>query len=84
MKTPIYSGKLNPKELIDWIRDMETLFDMEQTEEGEDGMYEVEGHASLWWNNVQLKIQRECKDKIKTWIKWWLKSKVDLPMSITL
>jgi len=28
METPTYSGSVNPKELIDWVRDMETFFDM--------------------------------------------------------
>jgi len=32
-ETPTYSGSLNPKELIDWVRDMETFFDMEKIED---------------------------------------------------
>ena len=44
MGTPTYSGSLNPEELIDWVRDMEKLFDMEQIEDSKskDGLQEAE------------------------------------------
>ena len=68
LETPTYSGSLNPKELIDWARDMENFFDMEQIEYPKrvnmDCM-KLKGHASLWWDTMQLERKRKGKDKIR-------------------
>ena len=69
MNTSTYSRCLNPYELINWIRDMDKLFDMKQIEYPNrvklDSM-KLKGHASLWWDFVQFDRQRKHKDKIKT------------------
>ena len=54
-KIPIYQGILNPKELIDWINDMENLFDYEEMEEEKKVKFVVtklKGHLELWWDGV--------------------------------
>ena len=53
LEIPIYQRSLNPKELIDWINDMEKLFDYEEIEEEKRVKFDVTklmGHATLWWD----------------------------------
>ena len=50
-----YSGGLNPEELLDWINDMEKLFDYEEMNEEKKVKFDVKklkGHTSLWWDGV--------------------------------
>ena len=53
----IYQGSLNPEELIDWINDMEKFFDYEEMEEEKKVKFAItklKGHATLWWDGVQV------------------------------
>ena len=66
----IYQGSLNPEELIDWINDMEKFFDYEEMEEEKKVKFVVtklKGHATLWWDGVQVERRRLCKQPIKNW-----------------
>ncbi len=66
----IYTGSLSPKELIDWINDMEKFSDYEETKEGQKVRFVVpklKGHAKLWWDGVQAKRRRLGKQPIKNW-----------------
>lgn len=65
---PIYQGRLNPEELIDWINDMEKLFDCEEMKEEKKVKFVVtklKGHATLWWDGVQVERRRLGKQPIR-------------------
>ena len=66
----IYVGGLNPEELIDWINDMEKLFDYEETEDEKKVKFAVtklKGYGLLWWDGVQAKRRKLGKQPIKNW-----------------
>eukprot|EP00253_Pinus_taeda_P007293 PITA_07293 len=70
LEVSIYTGSLSPEELIDWINNMEKLFDYEEIDEGKKVKFVVtklKGHATLWWDGVQAKIRRIGKQPIKNW-----------------
>lgn len=65
-----YSGSLDPEDLIDWFREMEKYFDIEQIEDPKrvkTACLRLKGHASLWWDNVQVDRVKKGKEKIKSW-----------------
>jgi hypothetical protein len=56
MDIPVYEGKLDAKELLDWIRALDTYFDYEDFEEDKKVKHVVtrlKGHATLWWDELQ-------------------------------
>ena len=56
MDVPTYLGSLNPEELIDWVREMEKYFDIEQIKDPKRVkvyFLKLRGHTSLWWENIQ-------------------------------
>ena len=62
--TPIYFGSFNPKELIDWIGEMEKYFEIEWITDPMRVRFSItklRSHASLWWDKLQL--NRECGGK---------------------
>ena len=67
---PVYKGDLNPEELIYWIYDMEKFFDYEEMEDEKKVKFVVtklKGHATLWWDGVQVERKRLGKQPIKNW-----------------
>ena len=57
---------------MDWISDMENLFEFENTPDNRKVKFAItrlKGHASLWWEHLQSDRQRRGKEKIKTWLK---------------
>ena len=52
-----YDGKLDPNDVLDWISDVEIV------------VTRLKGHASLWWENLQMDRQRRGMEKIKAWPK---------------
>ena len=55
MEVSMYLRSLNPRNLINSIREMEKYFDMELIEDPtrvEVDCLKLKGHASLWWDNV--------------------------------
>jgi hypothetical protein len=64
MDIPVYEGNLDAKEILDWIRDLDTYFDYEDVEEDKKVKHVVtrlKGHAALWWDELQA--DRRCKGK---------------------
>jgi hypothetical protein len=60
----IYEGSLDAKELLDWIRALDTYFDYEEIEEDKKVRHDVmllKGHATLWWDELQ--VDRRSKGK---------------------
>ena len=54
-EVPMYQGGLDPNELLDWINEMEKIFDYDETSEERKVKFVVtrlKGHASLWWNGM--------------------------------
>ena len=55
MDIPVYEGKLDVEELLDWIRALDTYFDYEDVEEDKKVKHVVtilKGHAALWWDEL--------------------------------
>ena len=53
---PFYSGRLDPKELIDWMNSMNKHFDYAEVKEDRKVRFVFtrwRGNASLWWDGVQ-------------------------------
>ena len=70
METPTYSRSLNLEEFINWVRDMEKFFDMEQIEDPKRvkmSCMKLKWNSLLWWDTMQLERQRKGKDKIRNW-----------------
>ena len=67
-----YDGKLDTNVVLDWISNMEKFFEYENTPNNRMVnimVTRLKGHASLWWENLQIDRQRRGKEKIKTWPK---------------
>ena len=67
-----YDGKLDTNFVLDWISDMEKLFEYENTPDNRKvkiAVSRLKGHASLWWEHLQTDRQRRGKEKIRTWLK---------------
>ena len=67
-----YDGKLDINVVLDCILDIEKLFEYENTPDNRKVkiiVIKLKGHASLWWEHLQIDRQRKGKQKIKTWEK---------------
>jgi hypothetical protein len=70
MDIPVYEGNLDAKELLDWIRVLDTYLDYEDVEEDKKVKHDVtrlKGHATLWWDEIQANKRCKGKQKIKSW-----------------
>jgi hypothetical protein len=70
MDIPVYEGNLDAEELLDWIRALDTYFDYEDVEEEKKFKHVVtrlKGHATLWWDELQVDRCCKGKQKIKSW-----------------
>jgi hypothetical protein len=70
MDIPVYEGNLDVEEILDWIRALDKYFDYEDVEEDKKVKHAItrlKGHATLWWDEMQ--VDRHCKgnQKIKSW-----------------
>ena len=66
----MFSGNLNPDELIDWINELEEYFEYEDIKDPDRVKYaktKMKGHAKIWWQEVQLERNRRGKEKIMKW-----------------
>ena len=64
----VYERNLDPEELLDWIRALDTYFDYEDVEEDKKVKHAVtrlKGHASLWWDEIQADRHYKGKQKMK-------------------
>ena len=67
---PTYEGSLTTEHLIDWINELDKYFEYDEFEEDAKVKLVVtrlKGHASLWWDNVQVERRRNNKPLIKRW-----------------
>jgi hypothetical protein len=75
----VYEGNLDTKELLDWIRALDTYFDYEDVEEDKKMKHVVtrlKGHATLWWDELQADRRYNGKQEIKSWDRMITKMKV--------
>ncbi|GKF45772.1 putative unclassified retrotransposon protein, partial [Tanacetum coccineum] len=71
-------GKLDPDELVEWIRTVERVFDYKETTDDNKVKIvalKLRKYALTWWSNVCLKRERMRKEKIRTWPKMKAKMK---------
>ena len=67
---PTYEGSLTIEHLIDWINELDKYFEYDELEEDEKvklAATRLKGHASLWWDSVQVERRRKNKPLIKSW-----------------
>eukprot|EP00253_Pinus_taeda_P012323 PITA_12323 len=72
IEIPMYEGRLNAEELMDWIRSIDQYFDYEEVEENKRVKFSVtrlKGHAAIWWDELETSRTRKGKYKIKQWDK---------------
>ena len=68
-KFPSYEGSLTAKHLINWINELDKYFEYDELEEDEKvklAATRLKGHASVWWDNVQVERRRKNKPLIKS------------------
>lgn len=67
-----YDGSLTTKILIYWINELHKYFDYEEIDDDKRVKFAVtmlKGHATLWWDNVQVERKKQDKPLIKSWDK---------------
>jgi hypothetical protein len=70
MDVPMYEGRLDVEELLDWIRSMDKYFEYEDVDEGRkvrDVVTRLKGHTTLWWDELQAERRSKGKQKINNW-----------------
>ena len=63
-----FAGGMNLEEMVDWINEMNKCFDYEEMSEDKKVKFAVtklKGHATLWWDGVQVERRRVGKQPIK-------------------
>ena len=68
VEVTMYEGNLNVEELMDWINALAKYFDFEEIEDKKQVKYattKLKGHATIWWDELQLHRERRGKSKIK-------------------
>jgi hypothetical protein len=72
VEIPDFEGKLQPDEFVDWLQTVERVFEYKEVPEEKKVKIiavKLKKHASIWWENLKKKREREGKRKIKTWEK---------------
>jgi hypothetical protein len=78
IEVPMYEGNLDAGELLDWIRSMDKHFDYEDVDEErkvKQVVTRLKGHATLWWDELQVERRSKGKQKTKIWDKMVAKLK---------
>ena len=81
IEVPMYSGNLNVEELMDWINALSKYFDLEEIEDKKKVGYvatRLKGHASIWWDELQIHQERRGKKQVNSWYKMLYKIKSQL------
>ena len=69
---PNFEGKLQPDDFVDWLQTVERVFEYKEIREERKVKIialKLKKHASMWWENLKKRRERENKSKIKTWEK---------------
>ena len=70
MEVSNFLGTLNPEDLIDWIRELEDYFQLENIEDPlrvRLTQTKLKGHVILWWKELQRDREEEGEMKITRW-----------------
>jgi len=70
IEVSIYEINLNIEEFLEWISDVDKYFDYEEIgdeKKVKHAMTKLKGHATLWWDELQVGRRRKGKSKIKSW-----------------
>ena len=65
-----YDRNLVAEHLIDWISELDKYFEYDEVEEDKRvrlAVRRLKGHASLWWDSIQVERWRKNKPLIKIW-----------------
>ena len=69
---PDFDGNLDPNGLIDWLNEIERVFEFKGYSDEKKckiAILKFKGYASLWWENVRKKREREGKARVRSWDK---------------
>ena len=69
---PNFDGNLDPNGLIDWLNEIERVFEFKGYSDEKKckiAILKFKGYASLWWENVRKKREREGKARVRSWDK---------------
>jgi hypothetical protein len=69
---PNFNGHLHIENFLDWILEVENLFDYMQTPEAQQVKlvaYKLRGGAFAWWEQTQSNRRRQGKQPVQTWLK---------------
>jgi len=75
---PMFPGKMNPEECLDWIEAMENYFECEEVAENQKVKIvnsRMKGPALSWWNFIQNERIEDDRNPISTWRKMVLEIK---------
>ena len=70
MEISNFLGTLNPKDLIDWIGELEDYFELEDIEDPLKvrlAQTKLKGHATFWWKELPPDREEEGELKITRW-----------------
>ncbi|XP_074319087.1 uncharacterized protein LOC141656020 [Silene latifolia] len=72
VEIPDFSGSLNPDDLLEWIRDVEKIFEFKNYNDSKAfkvAVLKLKGYASLLYDNLKQQRLREGKEPIRSWSK---------------
>ncbi|XP_074299913.1 uncharacterized protein LOC141631093 [Silene latifolia] len=72
VEIPEFSGSLNPDDLLEWIRDIEKIFEYKgytDVKAFKFAVLKLKGYASLWYDNLKHQRIKEKKEPLSSWSK---------------
>ena len=74
MNASFLFGSLHLEELIDWIKELEDYFDLKDVKHQQKvrlAQTKLNGHATLWWKELQKERKDNSEPKITRWELWF-------------
>ena len=69
---PEFEGGLNSDDFLDWLSEIERVFEFKGYSDEKKckiAILKFKDYASLWWENLKKKREREGKERVKSWEK---------------
>jgi len=69
---PYFEGKIQPDEFVDWLQNVERVFEYKEVPEEQKVkivVVKLKKHTLIWWENLKRKRKCEGKNKIMMWDK---------------
>ena len=73
---PMFSGKLDPEECMDWLEALDNFFECDNTPESQRvkvAKSKMKGYGLSWWNFLRNESKDEGKEPLATWRRMKLK-----------